>query len=61
MRGLFRLISRALFLAVLAGVAAALLQRMGMLGEMRCGASCQCTYGAQQCDCGHPTCLAPAV
>lgn len=56
-----RLLRRVLFVAVIVGAIAAGLRRFGILGEGECGPGCACSMGQQDCTCGHPTCLSPAV
>lgn len=56
-----RLIRRILVLSVIAWGAVTLLRRTGLLGGNECGATCDCSFGAAECRCGHATCLAPAA
>ena len=55
-----RLLRRLTFLAIIAGIALALLKRAGLIGDGECGPGCACSTGAAACRCGHKTCLAPA-
>jgi len=56
---MFRLLRRVALLAVVAGVAGTVAKRFMHRDE--CTPSCDCSLGATSCNCGHATCLAPAV
>jgi len=55
------MIRRIVLLGVLAGATVAALRALGLVGQRGCGITCECSYGATACECGHDTCLAPAA
>ena len=55
-----RMLRRLMLLGLLVAAAMTALRRLGVLGGSECGPACDCSMGADSCDCGHATCLAPA-
>lgn len=58
---MFKFIRRLVVIGLLVGAGYAGLRALGLVGQPGCGITCECSYGATSCDCGHDTCLAPAA
>lgn len=56
-----KFLRRFVFLALIVGIVVKVLQRFGIVGGGECTPGCACSQGEMECDCGHATCLAPAV